>query len=339
MFVRNCWYVIAWEHEVTSDTIFSRTVLGEPILVYRTANGTLVALENRCCHRLAPLSSGQREDDCIRCGYHGLKFDATGTCVEVPGSDHVPSKARVKSYPVVLHNKWVFVWMGDPARADTALLPDNFSCDSPDWAYVPGYMHYDTNQQLICDNLLDFSHLTYVHPTTLGGTPEIARSKAEIESIPRGVRVTRRVRNVPAPGLYKRFREFDGPIDRWFIYDFVLPGTLLMHSGGKPVGAHAEDMTGAVLLHSCQSVTPETEHSTHYFFQQAYRTGAGDEHVAGLIYDVLLKAFNEDRTMISAQAGTIAMSKGVQMLPLPMDAALNQFRRIVADHLAAEPTG
>ena len=144
MWLRNCWYVIAWEHESPADGFVARTVLGEPILVYRTAAGRLTALEDRCCHRQAPLSKGRREGDCIRCGYHGLKFDADGTCVEVPGMEHPPAAARVKTYPVTERNKWVFVWMGDAARADLSMLPDNFSCNAADWHYKPGYMHYQT---------------------------------------------------------------------------------------------------------------------------------------------------------------------------------------------------
>ena len=336
MFIRNCWYVAAWEHEISDDALFSRVILGEAVLIYRTSNGGLVAMEDRCCHRLAPLSVGRKEGDCVRCGYHGLKFDATGRCVEVPGLAVVPLKARVRTYPLIVKNRWVFIWMGDPDRADPALLPDNFSCDHPDWRNKPGYMHYDTNYLLICDNLLDFSHLSYVHENTLGGSPAIALSRAEIESIPRGLRVTRRVPDVPAPAFYRRFRDFHSNIDRWFIYDFVLPGTLLMHSGGKPVASAEGDMSDAVRLHSCQTLTPETEHSTHYFFQQSHRAGEGDERIVQSIYDTLVAAFNEDRDMISAQARTLAMSAESKMLPLPMDAALNQFRRLVDAELAAE---
>ena len=111
----------------------------------------------------------------MRCGYHGLRFDPDGRCVEVPGSDRIPEAARVRSYPHVVKNRWVFVWIGDPARADPALLPDNFSCDSPDWKHRPGYLHYETNDLLICDNLLDFSHLSYVHERSLGGSTATAR--------------------------------------------------------------------------------------------------------------------------------------------------------------------
>ncbi len=336
MFIRNCWYVIAWDHEIGADTLFARRALNEPILLYRTAAGAIVALEDRCCHRLAPLSVGRKEGDEVRCGYHGLKFDATGQCTEAPGLDQVPPNTRVKAYPVAVKNKWVFVWMGDPAKADTALLPDNFSNDHPDWRNKPGYLHYDTSYLLICDNLLDFSHLSYVHEKTLGGSPMIARSRAEIEAVPRGIRVTRRVPNVPAPPFYQRFRQFDTPLNRWFIYDFVLPGTLLMHSGGAPVNAAPGDMSEAVQLHSCQTLTPETETSTHYFFQQSHRAGQGDERIVQSIYDSLVGAFNEDRAMITAQAENIARSPGATMQPLAMDAALVRFRRLIEAELAAE---
>ena len=106
MFIRNCWYVIAWDHEVPPETLFTRTVLGEAILLHRTGSGDIVALRDRCCHRLAPLSKGRKEGDCVRCGYHGLLFDASGRCIEIPGADTVPAKARVQTYPIAVKNKW-----------------------------------------------------------------------------------------------------------------------------------------------------------------------------------------------------------------------------------------
>lgn len=336
MFVRNCWYVIAWEHEVPHDGLFSRTVLGEAILLYRTEGGGIVALRDRCCHRLAPLSKGRKEGDCVRCGYHGLLFDATGRCIDIPGTETVPAKVRVQRYPVTLKNKWVFVWMGEEARADRALLPDNFSCDHPDWDYVPGYLHYQTPQALICDNLLDFSHLSFVHEKTLGGTTAIAQARAEIEAVPRGIRVTRRVRDVPPPPYYQTIRDISGNLDCWFIYDFVLPGTLLMHSGGRPIEDAEGDMRRAVRLHSCRTATPETETTTHYFFQQSRRVEDGDHSVAVALYRSLLAAFEEDRAMITAQAEAIAADPGHPMMLLAMDAAVVRFRRLVADMVAAE---
>ena len=336
MFIRNCWYVVAWDHEIPADGLFNRTVIGEPLLLFRQADGRIVCLEDRCCHRLAPLSKGRKEGDCVRCGYHGLKFDGSGACVEVPGLDTVPPKARVKTYPLVLKNRWVFVWMGDPALADEALLPDNFSNQHPEWKNIPGYLHYDTNYLLICDNLLDFSHLSYVHEKTLGGTTAIAQARPEIEKVPQGIRVSRRVNDVPPPPFYRRMRTFSSNLDRWFIYDFVLPGTLLMHSGGRPVTDPPDDLRNAVRLHSCQTLTPETETSTHYFFQQSHPIEVGDDALTQGIYESLITAFNEDRDMITAQAHMLARSEGVPMLPLAMDSALLQFRRLVDERIAAE---
>lgn len=336
MFIRNCWYVIAWDHEVSAEGLFTRTVLGEPILLYRRANGTLVAMEDRCCHRLAPLSKGRHEGDHVRCGYHGLRFDPNGICVEVPGLEKVPPNTRVRTYPLAVKNKWVFVWMGDAQLADTGLLPDNFSCDDPQWRYLPGYMHYDTSYLLITDNLLDFSHLSFVHESTLGGSVEIAQARPVIEKIPRGIKVSRRVPNVPAPGFYKKFLTYKGNLDRWFIYDFVLPGTLLMSSGGRPAGQSESDSSNTVRLHSCQTLTPETENTTHYFFQQSFPADKAEDSIVQGIYDSLIVAFNEDRDTIRSQARNIAMSPNSKMQPLAMDSALMQFRRLVDEALAAE---
>ncbi|HTT11752.1 MAG TPA: aromatic ring-hydroxylating dioxygenase subunit alpha [Burkholderiaceae bacterium] len=338
MFIRNCWYVIAWDHEVPADGLFTRTVIGDPVLLFRRADGTIVALEDRCCHRHAPLSRGRKEGECVRCGYHGLKFDARGACIEAPGLDTLPAKARVRTYPVAVKNKWVFVWMGNPALAGTESLPDNFSCDHQDWNYLPGYLHYGTNYLLIADNLLDFSHLSYVHEKTLGGSTAIAQARPTIEKVPYGIRVTRRVPNVPPPGYYRRMGSFDGNLDRWFIYDFLLPGTLLMHSGGRPTGDAPGDMSRAVRLHSCQTLTPETESTTHYFFQQSHLVAQGDASIAQIIYDALVVAFHEDREMITAQARNIALDPQAPMVPLAMDAALAQFRRLVTEAIAAERT-
>lgn len=343
--LHDCWYVIAWDHEIPSadsDTLFSRTVLGEPVLVLRTADG-FAALEDRCCHRLAPLSKGRREGDCVRCGYHGMKFDATGRCIEAPGVAIVPEKARVRTYPVAVRNRWVFVWMGEPARADRALLPDNFSCDHPDWKHLPGYLHYDTPYLLICDNLLDFSHLSYVHAKTLGGSTAIAQATPEISMVGGpgmpGIRVIRRVSDVPAPPFYRKMRDFDTPLDRWFDYAFLLPGTLLMHSGGRPTGQAADDERDTVRLHSCQTLTPETATTTHYFFQQSHPAEHGDESLTRGIFQSLVDAFEEDRAMITAQHRTMLLAPDAPMVPLPIDGALVRFRRLLAERLAAESAG
>lgn len=343
MWVKNCWYVIAWDHEIPaadSPEIFTRTVLNQPIIVMRKADGGFAALEDRCCHRHAPLSKGKREGDCVRCGYHGMKFNTNGVCVEVPSMDKPPAKAKVKEFPVAFKNKWIFVWMGDPSKADEKYLPDNFSCDHPDWKHIPGYLHYDTPYLLISDNLLDFSHLSYVHEKTLGGSTAIAHARPEIEVVKdegqRGIRVTRHVADVPPPPYYQKFRPFDTNIDRWFIYDFLLPSTLLMKSGGRPIKDAKDDLSNAVQLHSCQTLTPETENSTHYFFQQSHQSHLGNDEVTKAIYKSLEVAFEEDRDMITAQHKNMAFPTEMPLTPLHFDAALLQFRKIVEEEASKD---
>jgi len=282
------------------------------------------------------LSKGRREGDCVRCGYHGLKFAPDGACIQAPGVERIPAKARVRTYPVIEHNRWVFVWMGEPELADPALLPDNFSCADPNWRYRPGYLHYDTPYLLICDNLLDFSHLSYVHADTLGGSPAIAQAKPEIERLAHGIRVSRHVPDVPPSPFWQTFQSFNGNVDRWFIYDFLLPGTLLMSSGGRPVGQREDDLAGGVRMHSCQTLTPETETSTHYFFQQAHPSEITDPKVTEAVYAGLVRAFEEDRDMITAQHESMRLRPDAPMVAMTMDAALVQFRRLLETRVAAE---
>jgi len=336
MFLKNCWYVAAWDHEVLADTLLARTILGESVLIYRKIDGMPVALDNRCAHRHAPLSMGRREGDTIRCMYHGLKYDAGGKCIEIPGQDAIPAKLCLRTYPVVVRERWLWIWMGDPTRADEALIPQTFSLKDDGWRYKPGYLHYDSDYLLICDNLLDFSHLSYVHENTLGGSPNIAQARPEVQRIARGVRVTRDVRNtVPAP-YHARLGSFTGQVNRRFTYDFMVPGVLMMKAHVKPVERDDNDMTGALQFHSCQALTPETETSTHYFFMQAHNFRLDDVTITESIYQSLCRAFEEDRRIIQAQQDLIRASPPASMQPIAADLGLAQYRRVLQELVDAE---
>ena len=216
MFLRNCWYVIAWDHEVPAEGLFSRVVLNEPILVFRTADGGFAAMEDRCCHRAAPLSRGKKEGDAVRCGYHGLKFDASGRCVQIPGQDNIPPKLGVRGYPVVERDKLVWIWMGDPAQADAAKILDFPYLRDTGWRGHPGYLHYDANYLLIVDNLSDFAHLAFVHAKTLGGSEEYAfKSKpTAIERLNDGFRVERWHMGATPPPFHKKVAPGSEPVTR-----------------------------------------------------------------------------------------------------------------------------
>jgi vanillate O-demethylase monooxygenase subunit len=335
-FVRNCWYVAAWDHDILPDSLFERRILNESILFYRTADGAVTALSNRCCHRHAPLSMGRREGDCVRCMYHGLKFDATGRCVEIPGQAQIPASAKVRSYPVIERKRWVWIWMGDPALADETQIPDTFSLQHPDWRMKPGYLHYDANHLLISDNLLDFSHLSFVHERTLGGTKQIAEVRAHMQRLPRGIHLERRILNsVPAP-YHVRLGAPRGPVDRWWIYDYLVPGVLLLDSGVKPAEGASADAGVALHFHSCQAITPESSGSTHYFFMQAHAFALDDATVTESLYQSVVAAFEEDKRIIQAQQAMLDDTTAEPMMGLPVDAALGAYRQIYSRLLAAE---
>ena len=142
-----------------------------------------------------------------------------------------------------MKNKWVFVWMGEPAQADERLLPDNFSNDHPEWRNLPGYLHYDTPYLLICDNLLDFSHLSYVHEKTLGGSTAIAQARPTIDKIAaRSARVALRARRAARRPTTSRSAVRVRTSTAGSSTTSCSPGTLLMRSGGRQRGRSEDDI-------------------------------------------------------------------------------------------------
>jgi vanillate O-demethylase monooxygenase subunit len=338
MFIKNIWYVAAWDNEVTKEGLFARTIIGVPVLMYRKEDGEIIALEDRCCHRGAPLSVGRREGDCVRCMYHGLKFDETGQCIEAPGQKRIPIQAKVRTFPVVQRHRWVWIWMGDPAKADPALIPDTQWIDHPEWRSLDGYIHYDVNYLLICDNLLDFSHLPFVHPTTLGGSTDYAANLPKVERLDNGVRITRWAMAIDPPPFAKAVKEWGGKVDRWNIYNFTVPATLLMDSGMAPAGQGAAEgnREGAIEFRGCQAITPETENSAHYFFAHPHNFSIDKPEVTRSVHQSVVSAFEEDRDIITAQQQSLALAPDFKMMAFGIDAALNQFRWIVSRRLEQE---
>jgi len=340
MFIKNTWYVAAWSHEITHDKPFSRTLLGQPVVMWRGADGFVTALPDRCPHRGAPLSKGRIEQGQLRCMYHGMMFDAAGFCTHIPGQASTPPGADLRCFPVAERHKWLWIWMGDPQAADPALIPDAWWLDSVDWRYRPDYMHYDVNYLLICDNLLDFSHLAFVHEKTLGGGAAYAEVKSDIERRANGLRIERwHMDAAPAP-FVTNLVGWTHHVDRWNIYDFVLPGILLMDSGSAVAGSGARqgNRSQAVAFRSAQALTPETERSTHYFFSQAHNFALDDPTVTDRLHAGLLVGFKEDWDMIHAQARVLAQDPQFKMMPLGVDAALGYFRALVNRQVALEQT-
>ena len=339
--LRNTWYVAAWAHEVEPGKVFARRILDEALVLWRSADGQPAAMADRCPHRLAPLSAGRIEGAGLRCMYHGLLFDAGGRCIEVPAQDHISPNLKVKTYPVVERDKLIWIWMGEEALADAERIPDAHWLDDAAWRALPGYVHYDrANYQLIIDNLLDFSHLGFVHENTLGGGRVSAEVKPEIERLDWGLRISRLYSNTPLAPYLKGLARFDGPVDRWQIYDFRLAGNVLsMDFGSAPAGEGAlegERPPEALVFHTVQALTPETETSTHYFWAAANGFALDDPSVTAEIHRQTEIAFAEDKAIIQAQAAVVAEHPHERMVAIAADAAVNQGRAMLARMLQAE---
>jgi vanillate O-demethylase monooxygenase subunit len=215
MFLQNVWYVAAWGDEL-KDKPIARRICDEPVVLFRDKAGCAVALEDRCCHRAAPLSRGEIVAGGIQCGYHGLTFDASGKCVAIPGQPRIPEDARVRAYPVVEKDMFVWVWMGEASRADASKIVDYpYHNDHAQWPNKHDCYPIGGNYMLMVDNLMDLTHLGYLHAKTVGGNPAVhVEAEMKTTRTPTGLKFTRWMRNSVPPPTYVKAAGFKGRVDR-----------------------------------------------------------------------------------------------------------------------------
>jgi phenylpropionate dioxygenase-like ring-hydroxylating dioxygenase large terminal subunit len=341
-YVKNAWYVAGWSPDVGRDSLTAVQILGEPIVLWRTT-GALVALADRCVHRLAPLSLGRCESGRLRCMYHGLLYDTQGRCVQIPGQDVIPPGARVRSYPVLERHSWIWVWMGDPTLADAGLIPPAVGLEEPEWILGRGQLDYQAEACYINDNLLDFSHLTYVHANSFGAGPSFAEERPKLIPLPRGVRFERW--NLATKGPVGRSSE--ELTDNWMTYDFLIPGVLLMWSGSFSLGTAAAcdyerpDYSQAIrgVTFTSQAVTPLGDRQARYFFSWGPHRQHGDEALRDMLMKLAAQAFGEDKTMIEAQQRIIDLTPDPVIMPTAHDRGVTMFNKLVSRLVREEEGG
>ncbi|MDO9377371.1 MAG: aromatic ring-hydroxylating dioxygenase subunit alpha [Nocardioidaceae bacterium] len=340
---RDAWYVAAWDHEVTAKAPLARTIADRPLALYRTQDGRPVALADACWHRLAPLSMGTLVgDDEVQCPYHGLRYNSSGRCTAMPAQETVNPSASVPSFPVVEKHRYVWVWVGDPTKADPDLVPDMHQMDSPDWAGDGLTIHADCNYQLVLDNLMDLTHEEFVHSSSIG---QAELSEAEFSTTHDGstVTVSRWMRDIDAPPFWlknmrDKFPGFTGKVDRWQIIHFEAPSTICIDVGvakagtGAPEGDRSQGVNGYVM----NTITPDRDRSCHYFwaFMRNYRLDS--QLITTQLRDGVHGVFAEDEVMLTAQQKAIDENPDYEFYSLNVDAGGMWVRRILDRMLVAE---
>ncbi len=342
-FLKNTWYVAAHANELDNDALVGRTICNQKVVMFRTSNGEVKAIEDRCPHRFVPLSLGKRIDDSIQCAYHGLRFDGTGACVEAPNDDdNQKARACIKAYVAVERYAVIWLWLGEAELADPSKIPEfDFISNTEKFAIARGYTYLKGNYQLISDNLLDLSHIHYLHPAIHKGsnfadfTNEVKREGDTVWSMLWRPHYAQNEQQQYFSGLPAADVEGQGH-SRWDV-----PGVLLVHTAfwehGKSLAEGASETPNAHLI------TPETEFTSHYFWASGRTTHLENVQITQGIEQTMKTVFEtQDGQMVEAQQLQMGESTDfLQHKPIIMraDAAGVLARRIIDKKIRDEKGG
>ena len=337
VYLRNCWYVASLSRDVGRTPKAAR-LLDEAVVLYRREDGSPVALEDACPHRKLPLSMGRIKGDAIECGYHGLTFDGCGRCIEAPTQTRIPQGARVRSYPVEDRYGLLWIWMGEPEQAALHPILNIDRHDDPTW-------HITGGDSLLCrchylwlvDNLLDPSHVAWVHQSTFGaaGTED---TPLEIKLDEQGVVCSRWMYGRPPPPFYAPLVKFPGLADRLQHYEVRLPSIAINRSIFAPAGMGGPEVPDDPRVYRMVSynfLTPVDADTTLYFWLQHRNTDAHDQALTERIAAGAKAAFEEDRVVLEAVHQGMK-SPRTPNIGLLLDTGASRFRKALAERIAAE---
>ncbi|HSG57562.1 MAG TPA: aromatic ring-hydroxylating dioxygenase subunit alpha [Paracoccaceae bacterium] len=325
MYLKNCWYQAGWSNEVAPGQPLVRTLLDEPVLLWRDDAGEVHALLDMCPHRFVPLSAGKICDRTVMCGCHGLAFGVDGQCVDNPHGP-VTRSMRVRAFPVMERHTAIWIWPGDPDLADPALLPDlSFIDTTPEQARITGYMPTAADYRLLTDNIMDLSHADYVHPTSLGGVMTSAKATSRYQ----GDTVVARWEAFdcePIPAARSKIPA-GSKADFWIEVNWHAPALMVLSTATTVAGSPSGPADQAGTLHN---IVPESEGRAHYFFCSVRGFMIDDPAFSAYLEKTLRHAFeNEDKPMLEAQQQRVGNRDFWALKPLLLktDAAAVMVRR------------
>lgn len=336
--LKNSWYVAGWDDEIGAAPV-ERMIIGECVVLYRRADGAAVGLSGHCPHRRMPLAKGRVVGDLLSCGYHGLTFGPDGQCVNVPCQTGIPDGAHIRSFPVEERYGLVWIWMGNVAAADPELIVQIDNWGDPAWGYNRGpSLQYDCNYLYITDNLLDPSHVSWVHPDSFGD--------ASCQAVPmqthanaQGMIVSRWIKDTPVAPFYSGLVPFTGNADRLQQYEVRYPANAIIKAVFVPSGEGGPDRTpdpaNSFLMDSYNFITPEDAGRSRYYWFQLRNIRPGDAVLSAEMSKAVLAAFSEDLAVLNeVQKGMDAC--GDNFISIASDAGPLRFRHALGKMIAAE---
>jgi len=338
-FPLNTWYVAAWDTEV-GRKLLARTICNQDLVLYRKRDGQPVALADACWHRLVPLSIGVLVDDEVQCGYHGLRFNGDGRCTHMPSQETINPSACVRAFPVIERHRFIWVWPGDPALADPASIPDLRWMDDPAWAGDGSMTEVKADYRLVLDNLMDLTHETYVHASSIGN---VALAEAPFEAVHGETTATVRrwVLNEDAPPFWAAQLGKAGPVDRWQIVHFKAPSTIVLDVGVAPAGSGAPqgDRSKGVGMWVIHIPTPSTDKTCYYFWCHLRNYRIHEQRVTREIFQGGGGILREDEIVIEAQQRAIDGNPGHDFHNLNIDAGALWARSLIQTLIDREAHG
>jgi vanillate O-demethylase monooxygenase subunit len=337
--IRNEWYVAAFSDEI-GRALLKRTLLGTSVVMFRSSAGSPVAFDNRCPHRSFPLSSGQLDGDTVVCGYHGMRFDLKGNCVELPAVERCPVGVGVRTYPLVERGPVCWIWMGAPELADSAKIPQLEWMEKAEWAGGNGYYLLGGSYVSLHENLLDTSHLSFIHAKTIG-SPDYVKAPTATEVTNGTFALNRLVCPTRLPPVLGKLTGFAdrGDIARAVRNEFLSPA-LYQATTRIYDPSTSSDARREFTIRVAHMLTPESLTSTHYFVRVA-RDFAQDDSgsLTGMVGN-LMKAFEEDVVALQMQE-EMQRSAGSDLFEIsfPSDELTLAMRRYLKSRSDAESLG
>jgi phenylpropionate dioxygenase-like ring-hydroxylating dioxygenase large terminal subunit len=340
MLLKNIWYVAGFSGDIGAEKPLGRTILNQPVVFFRDSNGRVQAIEDRCSHRAMPLSAGHTDGDIIRCPYHGVEFDGTGTCRRIPNQERIPKAANIRAYPVEEQDSMVWIWMGDPKAADPSTILRHPEHNDPLWSWTHYYFHVTSDWRLLVDNILDLTHLPYIHARTIGGNPQ-AHFAAQMDVRYDGERIEmdRKMPNSIPPRSYIDAKGFKGKVDRWQEVRFHPASgmTLRVNAGACDVGTGAYEgkRDHGFMILNVHGVTPETETTTHYSWSIC-TTAPKETGVDKVVFQQFYDTIKEDEEALALQQMRIDSDPTRPFVGIASDGAVNQGRKLIERLAEAE---